>query len=254
MAKRSTIAVALILIAVFFVLGLLNVLLHDSQDSSETSPPPSQAPQTQPSSSQASDADTTIVLIIGVDEVNSTHPQLQSLWVAALINRNEYITLHGLSIGIQPRHENGATFSELFDASPETGPSSQFLDAVQRTTHLEPDLIIVLDAEGFAKGIDYVGGVEVDGTTIDGQRVLAFLDGYAANHDLALDAQAGILEAILPNVAALRQPIELTPLTSLVPEHAHLSTDITTAAAMLVPSLPIQAESVFLILTHSTDP
>jgi len=109
---------------------------------------------------------------------------------------------------------------------------------------LEPDVTVVLDETAFAALVDFVGGVDLNGTVFSGDQVLGFLSLVEDQPDALLAAQSRLMEALVQRSQALGPSPDTSPLHRLVPEHAHPSFPVNQLLAMLTPLLPVDPAEV----------
>ncbi|OGO17659.1 MAG: hypothetical protein A2Z14_10130 [Chloroflexi bacterium RBG_16_48_8] len=242
MTRRPPIAVILLVIVICFALGLLNVLLREPEvpSSFPTSLPPSPS-ETAPSSINS-------ILIIGVDDLTRNAPLLRAIWIASNRPTENIIYLHGIPMNTVIPGEQDATLSDVFEWTYQTGISEEFIDHLYEIIPLHPTLTILLDDIAFAKTIDYLGGAEIRGRTLDGESVLTFLSLSWDQPEILIQNQADIIRSIIPKALGLPETPELTELFALIPDHASLSMEISQAVGLILPLRETPSESIFIIL------
>jgi hypothetical protein len=245
MSKRPPLAVILFVMIVCFALGLLNVLLKEPVDQSPTTTPISPTPLEADSPSIYS------ILIVGVNDLQSSDPQLRAIWIAAYRSSEDAIYLHGIPIHAIVPGGKERSLNDLFAWSSQKGLDEEFFDNLYQVIPLSPNLTIVMDDLAFEKIIDYLGGVEISGKTINGQNTLAFLSLFWEQPDALLEHQADMLRSLYPKALDLPESAELTELMSLIPEHVNLSMEISEAVALILPLRNVHPEAVFLILPEN---
>ena len=67
------------------------------------------------------------------------------------------------------------TLGALFSWSQDRGLDPLFLSQLAAAVPLEPDVTVLMDETAFAALVDYVGGVDLNGTVFAGNDVLGFL-------------------------------------------------------------------------------
>ena len=242
MTKRPPLAVILLVIVICFALGLLNVLLQDNDDPSSLPTPFVPSPTNTISSSINS------ILIVGVDDLGYSAPQVRAIWIAAYRSSNSDIYLHGIPLDTRIPGQEGKKIIDQFQWNPEAGLSKSFTDGLFEIIQLRPNLTILLDDHAFAQTIDYLGGVEIRGKNLDGESVLTFLSLSWDRPGVLLVNQADIIQSLIPKALSLPETPELTELFTLIPDHMYLSMEINQAVAFVLPIREIDADSVFLIL------
>jgi hypothetical protein len=242
MTKRPPLAVILVVIVLCFALGLLNVLLGSPEET--VAPPPN------PTRTAIAEnlTDLRSVMIVGVDELNSPTPSLRALWFLLYQVSGETLYLHGVPIDSAAGDSVSATLRDIFTWSVQDGLDPEFTETLYQILPLSPDLIVVNDDIAFASAVNYLGGVDIEGAAFDGESILAFLSLSWNKPDILLNNQALILEALIPEALSVAPSPEFTELIELIPEHVHISLDVTDAVAMLTPLREISQENIFLIL------
>jgi hypothetical protein len=242
MAKRPPLAVILVVIVLCFALGLLNVLL-DSPDSMDIPPP---APS--PSAIVEDASNLRSVLIVGVNDLQSTAPELRAIWILLYEVSGETLYIHGVPIDAAADDQGSSDLTRTFSWSIQDGLNQEFLDELHQVIPLSPDLIVVNDEVAFTSAVNYLGGVDLEGAKLDGEDVLGFLSLSWEKSNVLLNNQALILEALIPRAIAIAPSRELTELVELIPDHVYLSQDVTDSVNMLTPLRDISPDNVFFIL------
>jgi hypothetical protein len=244
MTKRPPLAVILLVIVICFVLGLLNVLLREPEEHS-SNPTPFLPSPGEPTPSSISN-----ILIIGVDDLRHTAPKLRAVWIATYRSNENVIYLHGIPLNANIPGEEDAQLSDIFEWTPETGLSREFSNQLYEIIPLDPNLTIILDDSAFARTIDYLGGVEIRGKTLDGESVLTFLSISWDQPEILIQNQADIVRSIIPKALNLPETPELTDLLALIPDHASLSLEISEAVGLILPLRKTPSDSIFIILSE----
>jgi hypothetical protein len=242
MRKKPPTTYLLLALVAFFLIGLLSVLIR--RNSTET-------PTTSPSVSTSSrkiilDSQNTI-LILGVDEAVSAQPMLHSIWFVTLDYELEEVSLRGFPTNfIHPETEK--TLAESFTWSAISGFNNADLDPFEDMAPGSLLATIILDEEGFADLIDYVGGITINGEPLDGRTVIGVMDMLYDQPEASLTMQARVIGAIVDSASRLGSTPELTPLIALIPEHASISQPAPELATLAIPFLPITPD-IFRIQT-----
>lgn len=246
MTKRPPLAVIILVIIICFALGLLNVLLREPEDptSLPTDPPPSPF--------EAIDSSINSIFIIGVDDLQSSTPQLRAIWIAAYRTQEDVIYLHGFPLDTKIPDEEDIKLSDVFTWTTQSGLGAEFIDRLYEVIPLNPNLTIVLDDTAFARTIDYLGGVEIRGRILDGDSVLTFLSLSWDRPEILLTNQADIIQSLIPKALSLPDTPELTELLGLIPEHVNLSMEISQAVGFVLPLRETDQDSIFIILPDDT--
>lgn len=242
MTKRPPIPVIVLVIILCFVLGLLNVVLDNSDNTLSSTSTPT------PSVLSENPSDLRSVLIVGVDNLESPSPSLRAVWVLLYQISSDSLYLHGLPLDAKSGGDGTETLRDLFAWSIEDGLDEDFTQELLRILPLSPDLIVVNDETAFASAVNYLGGVEIEGKSLDGESVIAFLSLSWEKPEILLNNQALLLEALVPKALASSPTPELTDLAELIPEHVYISLDVTEAVALMNPLRKISPDNIFFIL------
>ncbi len=242
MRKKPPTTYLLLALIAFFLIGLLSVLIR--RNSTET-------PTTSPSVSTSSrkvvlDGQNTI-LILGVDEAVSAQPILHSIWFVTLDYELEEVSLLGFPTNFK-HPDTEKTLAESFTWSAISGFNNADLDSFEDMAPGSLLASVILDKEGFADLIDYVGGVTINGEPLDGRTVIGVMDMLYDQPEASLTMQARVIGAIVDSASRLGNTPELTPLISLIPEHASISQPAPELATLAIPFLPITPD-IFRIQT-----
>jgi len=242
MTKRPPFVVIILVIIICFALGVLNVLITDPEEPTPLSDTPF------PTQIEATDLPIQSILIVGVDDLRNIKPKPRAIWIAAYRATEKVVYLHGLALDTPIPGNEGTSLESLFSWSSQTGLGVEFTTGLFETLPLNPNLTIVLDDIAFAAIVDYLGGADIRGNALDGESVLTYLSLYWDQPKLLLEHQATVVRNLIPKALDQPESPELTDLFSLVPSHAILSMDISTAVAKIYPLRDINPDSVFIIM------
>lgn len=237
MRKKPPTTYLLLALFAFFLIGLLSVLIR--RNSTET-PVTSTAVST--SSRKIILDNQNTILILGVDEAVSAQPILHSIWLVTLDYELEEVSLRGFPTNFK-YPESELTLAESFSWSAISGFNNANLDPFEDLASGSLLATIILDEEGFANLIDYVGGITINGEPLDGRTVIGVLDMLYDQPEASLTMQARVIGAIVYSASRLGNTPELTPLISLIPEHASISQPAPELASLAIPFLPISLEA-----------
>lgn len=227
----------LIIILLCFGVGALSVYLNISNRITLF-------PQPTPSATTAVTNQKT-ALILGVDDLENPQPRLLSVWFATFRFPDNEIILYGLPTD----HKTDLSlpsFADMFHWSPEKGVDSALLDALQRVYAPKPNVILILDELGFSALIDFLEGVTLEGTPMDGETVVNALRFFYEDPSQSLKVQTKILRALVQQVDVLEPPLDLTVLFNLIPVHAHCSEPPSLVAAKFGLLLPFRQDAIFI--------
>ena len=237
MPRRALRATLFWIAAGFFVLGVASVILRPSSPeaspataSVEPSPPP--------------DAPQTTVLILGVDDLGSESPDLLAVWVATHRPPGKAVYLFGLPTDATT--PDGISLEEAFSRDP-----PEFMSALSALSPVPLDVVVVLDETAFASLIDFLGGVDLEGSRVGGRDVMAVMGLLVGDASASLEAQRQLLGAMTLRLVDVGPGTELQPLADLVPDHAYLSIPVADALTRLAPLLPIDPANILISLPLS---
>jgi hypothetical protein len=231
MDRRAQLKLLLLVIIVGFVLGLLSTALGGIPSSGSSTPtPPAGIGQT-------------TFLILGVDRFDQP-PVLRAIWFVTFRPPGRSVFLYGLSTDAPIPGQEPVTLGALFSWSAERGLDPLFLSQLAAAVPLEPDVTVLMDETAFAATVDFVGGVDLNGTVFGGEEVLGFLSLVQDQPEAMLAAQSRLIEAMVQRLPALGAAPDPTPLQRLVPELVHVSLPVSQLAGMLSPLLPVDPSEV----------
>jgi hypothetical protein len=245
MARRPSLALLIVVTGAFFLLGLYSVFLQGGQATAEptrnaTSPPPA---GTQPVQSGQ-----TTILVLGVDSLENSSPNLKAVWYVTYQLPVTDVFLLGVPTNLQLQPDPSRQLDQAFAWSPDSGVSPDFLSALKATVPLEFNTWIVLDDTGFAAIVDFLGGLTVNDTSFSGQEVLGILSLASGDPKSGLATQKRVLEGLSTQAQDVGDSPDLTPLVSLVPEHIYLTAPLGQLVALVSPILPIRPETTHIEL------
>jgi hypothetical protein len=240
MDRRAQFKLLFLVIIVGFVLGLLSTALGGFRTPDSTPTPPAGVGQT-------------TLLILGVDRFDQP-PTLRAIWFVTFRPPGRSVFLYGLSSQAPIPGQEPVTHGALFSWSPEHGLDPLFLAQLAAAVPLEPDVTVLMDETAFAAAVDYVGGVELNGTLFAGQDVLGFLSLVQDQPEAMLEAQSRLIEALVKRLPGLGASPDPAPLQGLVPEHVHVSLPVSQLATILSPLLPADPGEIHVSRWGQTAP
>jgi anionic cell wall polymer biosynthesis LytR-Cps2A-Psr (LCP) family protein len=148
----------------FFVLGLATTILRPRTPSERAVPTSTRRPR---STEPVQRTPRVTILILGVDSLEADEPELLAVWLASFRPAGKELFL----FGFPTNHElpDGTPLQDAFAAGGDP------LESLNSLTVLPVDAAIVLDSEGFAELIDFLGGVPTGETNVDGEAALSVL-------------------------------------------------------------------------------
>jgi len=233
MDRRAQLKLLSLVIIVGFVLGLLSVVLgglEADRGTAGTPTPPAGIGQT-------------TLLILGVDRFDQP-PALRAIWFATFRPPGRSVFLYGLPTDAPIREQEPVTLGALFSWSSDRGVDPLFLAQLSAAVPLQPDVTILMDEAAFGALVDYVGGVDLNGTLFSGTEVLGFLSLVLDEPEATLSSQSRLIEALVLRLPALGNAPDVSPLQELVPDHAHLSLPVSQLLGVLTPLLPVDPAEV----------
>ncbi len=240
MRKKPSATYLLLALLAFFLLGLLSVLIRKNATETPAVTHPTRVVST--SSQNLTLEDLNTILILGVDEAVSPQPVLQSIWFVTLDNEIKEVSLQGYPTNYK-HPDSGKTLAESFTWSAITGFDAFNLDPYDLLSPGSLIATVILDEEGFADLVDYVGGITFNEEPLDGSAVSGVMEMLFEQPEASLTMQARVIGAIIVSASELGTTPELTPLIALIPEHASISHPAPELASLAIPFLPISPEA-----------
>ncbi len=239
MTNRAPFKLLLLVVVVCFALGLLSVFLRQAQQSSGALTPTSTV--------DVSTGQTT-VLILGVDAFSNANPKLNSIWLATYRLPGKDVFLYGVPVNQPAGVGTAGGLQALFHWSAEQGVDSTFLSRLKEVVPLPPQVVVLMDDAAFAAIVDYLGGVELNGTSFGGTQVLGVLSLVGDDPQALLATQSHLLEALVKKLPVLGETPDVSSIQALVPEHIHLSIPVSQLLGLVAPLLPVEPSSVYVSL------
>ncbi|HLE23854.1 MAG TPA: hypothetical protein VI701_06045 [Anaerolineales bacterium] len=220
----------------FFALGVATTLVRAPTTGSRTTTTPTARPR---STAPSVETPQVTVLILGVDTL-ADNGELLAVWLASFRPPGKELFLFGFPT--DRTLADGTTLREAYAAGADPA------QALGSLTSLPLDAVVVLDGDGFAGLIDFLGGVPTGETTVDGAAALNILALLRDDPPASLLAQARLLEALAGRAAAVQPGTDLQPMLGLVPDHASVSLSVEQALTMVAPYLPFESDRVHVAL------
>ena len=226
----------------FFALGVATTLVRPRPPTSGRTATPTVSPRpTEPSVGTPQ----VTLMILGVDTL-ADDGELLAVWMASFRPPGKELFLFGF-----PTNQtvaDGTSLREAYAAGAETA------QAIGSLTSLPLDAVVVLDAQGFAALIDFLGGVPTGETTVDGAAALNILALLRDDPQASLLAQARLLEALTGRAAEVQPGTDLQPMLGLAPDHATVSISVEQALTMIAPYLPFESGRIHVALPSAPSP
>lgn len=239
MARRPSIALLTLVALAFFLFGLYSVTIGAAPNPSAGAGTPARAGTSQQFSEPG--ASNTTLLILGVSDLSDPEAELEAIWYISFGYPSQDIFLLGVSPAAVPPGAQ-AGLESVFAWRPGEGVSAAFLEQLADMVPLEIEGSIVLDRPGFARVIDFLGGVVLNSSTFQGEQVLGILSLTEDDPQATLQMQRRLLEAMTARANLLGRTPEITELVELIPDHLHSSISVNRAVMLVAPLLPIRAE------------
>ena len=225
--------VVVIVLGMFFLAGLVTVLLGGQGQGASTGNPPADSGQT--------------VLIVGVDNLAAAQPKLVAVWLATFSAEKRDVLLYGQPIDTQVCDSSPSSLQELFLWQPESGLSPAFLEALGA---VGPEAVVVADETAFIALIDELHGVDLNGATIEGDQVVAVLRTLYQNPAGLLTTQEQFLIALARRATEPASQVDLTRLTNLIPDHAYTSVPPQDLITLYLQLLPLGPSSILVFASQ----
>jgi hypothetical protein len=190
-------------------------------------------------------ADQRIILVIGVDALKAPS-QLRAVWYITYRTPGNNLFLLGLPVDLTPEPESSLDLRATFQWTADAGLNPGFLAGLHHVIPFDLDAVIILDDQGFASLIDYLGGLELEGSVLNGKDISALQALLAADPAASLSTQAEILKALAARSAVVGSTPDLTPLISLLPDHAWSSRSVSELVALAAPLLPLDPNLIHI--------
>lgn len=242
MTRRPSPAIFIVVMLVFFIFGVLTILV------ARQGRPAAASPTASPTFIAPRRPDQQTLIVLGVDDLTQARPSLEAVWFATYRLPAKDLFMFGMPVDLRIDEDTGDRLNDVFAWGPEGGVDPAFLQALYEIVPLTPDAVIVLDEEGFGAVVDYLGGIEVNGARMDGAQVVSVVGLLRDNPPALLTTQQHFVEAMTARVADLEEHPDLTPLLALVPDHGYLSVDVKVLVDALAPLLPLEPAMIHIDL------
>lgn len=195
-----------------------------------------------------------MILILGVDDLQSHPATLVAVWLANSRISNKEVLLIGYPIdAVAPLQ--GQSLQQLFRYNPEQGIAPGFIEAVQNLAVVSSiDLIVMLDEVMFASLVNYVGGVQLDDGWLSGQDCVAIQRLFYDDGSHLVRTQQRILQELRLQLNGIAGSFDITSLVLLSREHAFLPVDPAQLALWAAPFLPVDPKNIRVEIASSTLP
>jgi hypothetical protein len=190
------------------------------------------------------------ILVLGVDDLSAASPRLVAVWHATFSAENRDLLLYGEPVDRQVCNGQAATLQELFQWDPESGLRPEFLAAFGSSS---PGAYVVADEQAFTRLIDELEGLELDGTQLNGDQVIAVLRTLYGNPLGALTTQEQFLIALGQRAAEIESSVNLNSLTDLIPTHAFSSVPPQELLTIYLRLQPLESSSILVFAPPPAD-
>jgi len=161
------------------------------------------------------------LLVIGIDDLSSPSPRLESVWLVSFFPGQSTFTLFPIYPDILENNKSDhEALAKDFSLDANDTPNQAFFDLLGQETWWNNYLVI--DEAGWAAILDFLGGVVIDGRLLDGSGApvsLTLWDDPSAS----AGGQAALLQAACLRAASLHQEEVIQGLSLLAP---HLRSDL----------------------------
>ncbi len=251
MSRRPPPLILLTVIILCFAIGIFTVLARRPRPEGSFTPDSTPSyPARMPPGPGTSIPQTTL-LLLGVDRLTGPDPILRAIWLLSYRLPGKDIFFLGVPLDYPAEKESSPPISSLFVWSDPYNTQNAFMENLLEIVSLRPDAVVIIDEPGFASLIDYVGGINIDSTLLNGNEVITFLNLLVEQPEGQLAAQAQLIEALGDRAPEVGSTLDLTALADLVPEHVYTSESMGQLAALLSPLLPIGPEAIHVDVIKS---
>ncbi|MGH2620242.1 MAG: hypothetical protein ACRDHG_06680 [Anaerolineales bacterium] len=234
MTQQRRPIVVVIVLGLFFLAGLVTVLLGGQGLEPGSGNPPADSGQT--------------VLIVGVDNLAAAQPKLVAVWLATFSAENRDVLLYGQPIDAPVCGSSPTTLQELFLWQPQSGLSPAFLEALGAAG---PDAVVVADETAFIALIDELHGLDLNGAKLEGDQVVAVLRTLYQNPAGLLTTQEQFLIALARRATESASQVDLNRLTELIPGHAYTSVPPLDLITLYLPLQPLGPSSILVFASKN---
>lgn len=219
----------LFIIAVFFVAGVMTVLLGAE---------PNQTPAA-PTEGTAGES----VLVLGVDDLTSNTPRLVSVWHANFSRDGSELLLLGEPVNRPVCSSQSSTLQQLFAWDRQSGLADEFLAAFDDGP---PTAYVLADESAFGSLIDQLSGVELNGAVLQADQVIAVMRSLYQNPAGLLTSQEQFLIALSQRGAEVGSRVDLNALVELIPDHAYSSVPPQQLFTLYLRLQPLDSSSILV--------
>jgi hypothetical protein len=172
------------------------------------------------------------LLVIGVDQLNSSNPQLRGVWYVAYFPNKAEINLVPLYPAIyEPYRADNNDVAAAFQLNRSGDLSPKFLAALDTIYDLTLGVPVLFDDFALISLIELLGGVEINGRVIKDKSVVTDIPTALDNVDDALTGQATLLNALCHRAAHQKRLWQPSDLRAIIPNHLRTNFDIDQALA-----------------------
>lgn len=219
----------LIVIAVFFVAGVMTVLLGAEPNGSAGDF------TEQPAGQQ--------LLVLGVDDLTSAAPRLVSVWQVGFSADGRELYLLGEAVDRPVCNGRETVLRELFSWDDQEGVGQEFMQAFEGGP---PSAYVVADEIAFSRLIEQLDGVELNGALLQADQVIAVLRTLYQNPAGLLTSQEQFLIALGRRAADTGSRMDLNSLVELIPEHAYSSVPPQELFTLYLRLQPLDSSSILV--------
>ena len=168
------------------------------------------------------------ILVIGVDNLNTPQPRLESVWLILYIIDRPQVTL----FPIYPA-PSAEILGPLFKITPEGAPDPVFLEALL-AQGLWWSSYILLDEAAMAEVVEAASSLSAKNrNSISGVRAVAEVPPVWEDPDGSLIGQISLAQTICRQLNGSPSRLDISYLLDLIPRHASTDLNLTRAAAEL---------------------
>lgn len=249
MHRRSGVSPFLIVLIACFILGMLSVFLRRvARDVNDSGNAPTPVAVNLPEAEAAPSRQNDVALLIGVDSLTGSTPTLRSVWIIEFHHSGRYIHFLGIPVDLQLAGPSTPSLEELFQFSSRSGLEEPFLSSVNLLAPHPANVHIVLDEVALESGLDFLGGVTLDGDSFSGSQIVRVLNLLSDDPSADLKMQSEILSELANNAFSVSANLDISSLIGLIPEHAYTSVDPLELSSLAASMLPVRPEDILIEL------
>jgi hypothetical protein len=165
------------------------------------------------------------LLVIGVNQVGGPNLTLEGIWLVLYRQDAPRFTFMPIFPGQGAASQAAEALADSFSLDTYGNPEASFLSALQ-AQHLWWNDYVVLDETAMAEMINFVGGVTLGNTIMDGPHAIANMPDVLLAPQDALRAQGEVIKDICSHATRPELSDRIEALLRLTPEHLNTNMDL----------------------------